>query len=70
MRLVCKRLLVPHHFTLPYSRWINGTVKHLSKKPLRMLRAIFPELQMNQNKWPDKILIVQNHGLRSATTAG
>lgn len=60
VRVIKKRLSVPHYFTLPYSLWSNGGIECLGKEWLRTLRAITSELQLAHNEWPDLVLVVQS----------
>ena len=60
IRLVCKGLQVPHHFTRPYCPWSNGAVERLGKELLRTLRALLSELQMRPTEWTNLIPIVQS----------
>ena len=60
VRLVCKGLKVPHHFTLPYCPWSNGAVERLGKELIRVNRAVLSELQMRHTEWPDILPLVQS----------
>lgn len=60
IRLVCKGLRVPHHFTLPYSPWSNGGIERLGKELLRVFRATASELGMRTDEWPDLLPVVQS----------
>lgn len=59
MRILCKSLRVPHHFTLPYCPWSNGAVERLGREIISMARAVFSELQLRHETWPDLIPIIQ-----------
>eukprot|EP00737_Agarophyton_chilense_P004793 gb/GEZJ01006384.1/.p2 GENE.gb/GEZJ01006384.1/~~gb/GEZJ01006384.1/.p2 ORF type:complete len:161 (-),score=13.18 gb/GEZJ01006384.1/:638-1120(-) len=60
IRLVSTGLMVPHHFTVPYSSWSNRAVERLGKELLRVLRATFSEFQMRPEEWPDLLPVVQS----------
>lgn len=60
IRLLCKSLRVPHHFTLPYTPWSNGAVELLEKEILRTFRAITSELQMDFKEWTDLLPVIQS----------
>ena len=60
IRLLCKSLRVPHHFTLPYSPWSNGAVERLGKEILRALRALTSEFQMDFKEWTDLLPVIQS----------
>ena len=46
VRLLSRGLKVPHHFTLPYTPWSNGSIERLGKELLRVFRSVISELQM------------------------
>ena len=60
VRLVCKGLKVPHHFTLPNTPWSNGAVERLGKELIRVFRAALSELQLDLKEWPDLLPVVQS----------
>lgn len=60
VRMVCKNLKVPHHFTLPYSPWSNGAVERLGKELLRVLRSVCSEMQLRPEEWTDLLPLVQS----------
>lgn len=55
LRLLAKCLRSPHHFTLPYCRWSNGTVERLGKELLLVESAVLSELQMPHDDWPQLV---------------
>lgn len=60
VRLVCKGLKVPHHFTLPYYPRRNGVVERLGRELFRVFRSVLSELQILPLEWPDLLPIVQS----------
>lgn len=60
LRIVAKELRVPHHFTLPYWPWSNGTVERLGKELLRLLRSVVSEFWFKHEEWPDVLSLVQS----------
>lgn len=52
IRLVSKRLKVPHHCRLPYTPWSNGAVGRLGKEFIQVFRSIVSDLQMYLQEWP------------------
>lgn len=46
LRLVAKRLEVPHHFTLPYCPWSDGAIKCTRKELVKVLRSVVSKLQL------------------------
>lgn len=60
VRLVAKGLKVPHHFTLPYSPWSNGSVERFGKELLLVFRSVVSELQMQPKEWTDLVPLIQS----------
>ena len=60
VRLLTKGLKVPHHFTLPYTPWSNGSIERLGKELLRVFRSVISELRMRFEEWPDLVPLVQS----------
>lgn len=60
VRRVCKGLKAPHHFTLPYTPWSNGSIERLGKELLRVFRSVITELQLKFDEWPDLLPVVQS----------
>lgn len=50
IRIVCKKLGVPHHSTLPYSPWSNGPPQCLEKELLCVLRSICSKMKLLPRK--------------------
>lgn len=59
LRRVFKGLKFPHHFTLLYCPWSNGTVDRLGREILGLFLAVVSELRVNPDKWPDLLPLVQ-----------
>lgn len=53
-------LEVPHHFTVAYAPWSNGTVERVNKEVNRMLRALSSEWKVNVEDWPTMIPTVNS----------
>lgn len=60
VRILSKSLRVPHHFTLPYTPWSNGSIERLNKEVLRILRSTLSELQLPSNDWTSLVPILQS----------
>lgn len=52
IRRLTKGLRAPHHFTLPYCPWSNGSIERLGKELLRVALSIISELQLRPEEWP------------------
>lgn len=65
IRKLARGLKTPHHFTLPYTPWRNGSVERLGREVLRLFRGIMSELQLTLDEWTDIVPVVQ-HALNNA----
>lgn len=60
VRLICKDLRVPHHFTIPYTPWSNGSGERMRKKLRRVSRPIVYQLRLEFSYWISLFPIAQS----------
>ena len=59
IRFLTKALQAPHHFTLPYTPWSNGSVERLGREILRLFRATVSEMQKPFTEWPALVPVLE-----------
>lgn len=60
MRLVAKGFKTPHHFTLPYTPWSNGSVERLGKELIGVFWYTGSEFKIRLDEWYYVLLLVQS----------